>query len=89
MKNKFLTVDSLRKVLNKISECGYGDMRIKCQDGYLHDDEISFNYIAREILLRGFLYNFSPTEKIKEFKNDIENAYKKYYDTTNIPENKK
>ena len=63
MESDFLTVDTLREKLNRASEHGYGDMKIKCEDGYLHVDEITFSYSSREILLRGFLFN-SPNVKI-------------------------
>lgn len=67
MESDFLTVDTLLEKLDKASKAGYGDMKIKCQDGYLREDEIGFNFFEKEVLFRGMLYNFSLTEKIKKF----------------------
>lgn len=75
MKDNFLTVDKLKQIFDSLSESGYGDMKIKCRDGYLHSDEITYDYMQREILFRGMIYNFSPTEKVKRFNMDIQKAY--------------
>lgn len=77
MESDFLTVDTLREMLNKASEYGYGDMKIKCQDDYLHDDEITFVYSNREILLRGCLFNSPNIKKVQDFKNGVDKLYKK------------
>lgn len=79
MESNYLTVDSLAEKLNKLSEYGYGDMRIRCQDGYLHDDEIGFNYSTREILLRGLIYNQPTSEKVKEFYQGVGKLYEQYF----------
>lgn len=80
MENDFLTVDSLREMLNRASEHGYGDMKIKCEDGYLHMDEITFVFSDREILLRGFIFNSSDVKKIQNFRNGVNRLYKKLVD---------
>lgn len=79
MESNYLTVDSLAEKLNKLSEYGYGDMRIRCQDGYLHDDEIGFNYSTREILLLGLIYNQPTSEKVKEFYQGVGKLYEQYF----------
>lgn len=80
MENNILTVDGLIDKLNNLSRSGYGDMKIKCQDHFIHEDEIGFNYIAKEVLIRGMLYNFPVSEKVNEFNEDIQKAYRKYWD---------
>lgn len=72
------TVDSLREILNRVSKHGYGDMKIKCQDGYLHVNEISFNYPNREVFLRGFLFNQPVSEKVNEFYHGVQKLYNQY-----------
>lgn len=72
-----VTVDYLLNLLQRASSNGFGNAKIKCQDGYLHTDEISIS--PEEIKLRGYLFNHSPTEKVKEFKKDIEKAVEKFY----------
>lgn len=79
MENDFITVDSLRERLNALSEIGYGDMKIKCQDGYLHDDEIGYNYLDREVQFRGHLFNFPLTERVNKFRNGVEKLYQEFY----------
>lgn len=54
-------------------------MRIRCQDGYLHNDEIGFNYSTREILLRGLIYNQPNSEKVKEFYQGVGKLYEQYF----------
>lgn len=76
---KVVTVDYLLSLLNKLSEAGKGDMKIKCMDNELHEDEITVNYAGNEILLRGFLFNYSPTDRVKRFCKDIEKAKDKYF----------
>ena len=73
----FVTVDYLLNILMKMTQMGYGNARIKCQDGYLHTDEISIS--SQEIKLRGYLYNYPPSNKVKKFQEDIEKAVRKYY----------
>lgn len=73
-----VTVDYLVSLLQEVSKLGFGDAKFKCVDGYLHTDEISIS--PEEIKLRGYLFNHSPTEKVKEFKKDIEKAVEKFYE---------
>lgn len=76
---KVVTVDYLLSLLKDLSEQGKGDMKIKCLDNELHEDEIGIDYLTNEVLLRGFLFNYSLTDRIKTFRNDIEKAYRKFY----------
>ncbi len=79
METKITTIDYLRKILNDLSERGYGDMKIKCQDNYLHEDEIKIDCMHREVTFHGELYNFPPTKKVKEFRNAVQKAYEKFW----------
>lgn len=80
MESNYLTVDDLLEKLNKLSEYGYGDMRIRCQDGYLHDDEIGFDYLQREILLRGLLRNQVPYKNVKKFYQEVGKLCEEYFE---------
>lgn len=80
MESNYLTVDDLLEKLNKLSEYGYGDMRIRCQDGYLHDDEIGFDYLQREISLRGLLYNQVPYKNVKKFYREVGKLCEEYFE---------
>ena len=77
--DSIVTVDHLFKLLQGLHDYGYGNMRVKCKDNYLHEDEISIDYSSNEVELRGYLYNFSMAEKIEEFRKDIDRATRKFY----------
>ena len=72
-----VTVEYLLNILQRASSNGFGDAKIKCQDGYLHTDEISIS--PKEIDLRGYLFHHPPTKKVQEFKRDVEKAVDKFY----------
>lgn len=74
-----LTVDGLIERLNRLSELGYGNMKIKSKDCYLHDDEISYDYSNQELILHGYLFNQPIAEKISELREDIKLACNKFY----------
>lgn len=79
MKENVVTVDYLLGLLKKILDAGKGDMKIKCMDNSLHEDEITINYTKNEILLRGYIFNFSISDRVREFCNDIDKAKERFY----------
>lgn len=79
MKENVVTVDYLLSLLKKISDAGKGDMKIKCMDNYLHEDEFGVDYLSNEVLFRGKLCNYDITDKVKRFRNDIERAKDRFY----------
>lgn len=74
-----LTVNTLLKILTRISENGGGDLKVKCSDAFLHEDEIGIAYTCGELRLRGYLFNQPIFEKIEALKKDIEIATRKFY----------
>lgn len=82
LENNIHTVDSLRKVLNEVSEHGYGDMKIKCQDGYLHNNEMTFDYINKNVIIHGFLFNQPVSKKVNEFYHGVQELYNQYWGKT-------
>ena len=74
-----VTVDYLLDLFQRLHDAGKGDMKIKCKDNFLHRDEIGIIYYKNEIEFRGYLHNFSITQKVNEFCNDIEKAERKFY----------
>lgn len=81
-----LTVDRLLYLLQKLHNAGNGDMEIKCSDNFIHEDEIGINYMDNEMKFRGLIYNFPITERVKEFHEDIDKAYRKFYGICEIEE---
>lgn len=78
-KDNIVTVDYLLSLFRTLSEQGKGNMKIKCMDNFLHDDEISINYMENEILFSGNIFNCSLADKVKQFCNDIEKAKERFY----------
>lgn len=74
-----LTVDCLLDLLQKLHNAGNGDMKIKCLDNFLHEDEIEINYMNNEMQFRGMIFNFPITERVREFCESIARAEKKFY----------
>ena len=77
---KVITVDDLLVRLKQLSDSGYGEMKIKCGDCYLHDDELSYSYgHDSELRMKGFLFNQPVSKKVSEFEEDIRLAINKFY----------
>ena len=81
MSAQIATVDSFLDDLKRLSGAGYGDMKIKCADGYLHEDEIGYNYLTREVLFRGNIFNTPAEERLQKFMERIDEAIKELYRT--------
>lgn len=75
-----VTVDYLLDLFQRLHDAGKGDMKIKCVDNFLHKDEITIIYYKNEIKFYGCLHNFSITQKVQEFCEDIEKAKNKFYE---------
>lgn len=81
-----VTVDMLLDLLQKLHDAGNGDMKIKCRDNFLYEDEIGINYAYNEMQFRGYLFNLPMAKKVSEFCDDIEKAKKKFYGLINEEE---
>lgn len=79
--SEIATVDYLLDLFQKLSNDGYGNMKIKCNDGFLHEDEIFVNYHEGEISFQGLIFNIPISAKVSSFKYDIQKAYEKFYGT--------
>ena len=66
---KVVTVNDLLVRLKQLSDSGYGEMKIKCGDCYLHADEISCSYVHDgELRMNGFLFNQPVSKKYQNLK---------------------
>ena len=81
-----VTVNYMLRLFQRLHEAGNGDMKIKCMDNFLHEDEIGINYMDNEMKFRGLIFNQPMTQKVKEFCNDIKRAEKKFYGFINDEE---
>lgn len=81
MESKILTVNTLLHVLNEISANGYGDLKIKCNDAFIYDNEIGVSPYRGELQLKGYLFNQPISEKVSRLKEDIEKAISRFYES--------
>ena len=77
--SELATVDNMLKLCQQLSDRGYGDMVFKCQDNSLHTDEIVVDFAHKEIKFKGFLFNYPPEKKVKEFVKEVNEAMKRFY----------
>lgn len=80
MSENVATVDDLLSLFKKLSKHGKGYMKIKCADGYLHEDEITLNYLESEVWFRGHLFNTPIADNVRQFCEDIEKARDRFYE---------
>lgn len=78
---KEVTVNYLLEILQNLSNKGFGDMKIKCKDGYLYDSDISVSFLENQVEFRGHLFNSSMADKVKEFCSAIEKAKDSFYES--------
>ncbi len=84
MDNNIMTVSDLLELCKRLAENGYGNMPVKCQDAYLHKDEITTSYIGKGYMqFRGYLFHQDFAKKISEFQDDINKAVDKFYGREN------
>ena len=74
-----LTVKDLLNLLQKFEDNGYGDFKIKCEDGDLHFDEIAINYLLKEVRLKGYLFHNDLIQKSQKLEEEIKVAIKNFY----------
>lgn len=72
--NHDLTVEKLASILNKLTDAGYGDMKVCCEEEALYEEYISINYLTRKIAFTGLMHGNFSSKKIMEFCREMENA---------------
>lgn len=72
--NHDLTVEKLASILNKLTDAGYGDMKVCCEEEALYEEYISINYLTRKIAFTGLMHGNFSFKKIMEFCREMENA---------------
>ena len=74
-----LTVDTFKKILDKLSNHGYGDMSILLgNDTPLLKDSISINYMTNKLLIRNTYFDKKLVDAAKELKDNINESIKHY-----------
>lgn len=79
MEKCILTVDKLKKILDKLSASGHGDMKIKCKDVFLYDDEIGYLYYDQTLVFRKTLFRHQEVAKVMRLKYKIQEAIEAFY----------
>lgn len=77
--SELATVDSMLKLLQQLSDKGYGDMTFKCLDNHIYTDEVGIDFANKEIKFKGFLFNYPPEKKVKQFTDDVRKALDRFY----------
>lgn len=78
----FVTVKYMLEICQKLVENGYGDTKLKCNDTFIHKDEIGI-YPGKYIRFRGNLFNEPVTEKVSALKKELREALDKFFTATN------
>lgn len=76
--NRIMTVEYLHKWLGELVDGGFGKMQIRCEDGYLHEDELGFDTYHNEARIKGMLYNLGDYALCSELKRGVEMAFEKF-----------
>lgn len=80
VEENILTVNKMLQILEEIAKNGGGNLKIKCGDSFLHDNEISLSPLSGELRLNGYLFNHSISKKVGRLKKDIEAATDSFYE---------
>jgi hypothetical protein len=74
-----VTVEYLHKITGRLINNGYGNMILACEDGIIHEDEISMHYSENKLELRGYLFNSPIVEKVSKFIETVNKAKEELY----------
>ena len=79
MDKERLTVDTFKKILDKLSDHGYGDMSILLgNDTPLLRDSININYMTNDLLIRNTYYDKKLVDAAEELKDNIDESINLY-----------
>lgn len=76
---KQFTVDSLRDLLIRISDAGYGDMDVFIGENYpLMDDAVVTDFYHNKMTLKNTYYDKQMAEAMRRARDDIAAVYRRY-----------
>lgn len=79
MDKEICTVDTFKKILDVLSDIGYGNMPILLGNNTpLLNDSISINYIENKLLIRNTYYDKQFVDAATKLKEGIDKAIKDY-----------
>ena len=76
--NRIMTVKDLHEWLGDLVEGGFGNMQVRMEDGYLHEDEVGVDTYHSEFRIKGMLYNLGDYAVCADLKKDVEAAFEKF-----------
>lgn len=88
MNEDIMTVKQLRDRLDDMIKRGeeqninVGDYKIVCLDNYLHCGETGIDYVKKEFILRGHLFNVKVFHELFKLNSDIKKRVDKFYKDT-------
>ena len=76
---KQFTVDSLRNLLTRISDAGFGDMEIFIVENYpLMDDAVVTDFYHNKISIKNTYYDEQMAEAMRRARDDMAAVYRRY-----------
>ena len=79
MNKETCTVDGFKKILDALSEHGYGKMSILLgNDTPLFSDSISINYMENQLLIRNMYYDKQLVSAAEKLKDSINRGIEEY-----------
>lgn len=79
MDKERLTVGTFKKILDELSDHGYGEMSILLgSDTPLSQDSISIRYMTNDLLIRNTYYDKQLTNAAEKLKDNIDESIKQY-----------
>ena len=79
MDKERLTVGTFKKILDELSDHGYGDMTILLgNDTPLLQDSISIHYMTNKLLIRNLYYDKQLVDAAEKLKDSINKDIKTY-----------
>lgn len=76
---KEMTVEYLYEMTKSLVENGYKDMKIKCGDNFIYEDDWTRDYVKNTLEFKGSLYNEDSLKDIYKLKRKINDAIEDYY----------
>lgn len=86
--DEIVTVDYLASLLKELQGMGKGDMKIKCNDTFLHTDEIIIRSYPDEMMFRGLILHIDLWQEAEKFRKTVDKAWKKFNESLNRNEDR-
>lgn len=73
-----VTVKYMLKICQELVENGYGDIKLRCNDAFIHEGEIGI-YPGEYMKFRGNLFNEPVADKVSVLKKELGEAMDRFF----------